>query len=160
MDSNVRKSIAQLTARDLEQCAIWEYALDEESRAGQDETTVRPRPDLLSANGRGEIVRARFVTKSLRPFLGFATSGNGRDLATTQPVIVLEDGTQIGFWFGVLEPSEEELKHSYAALGMGPDDLFPVAFRADVRIVGNPLFGEIRAFCGYAHYKGPLVEYR
>ena len=38
----VRKPVDKLTPADLEQFPFWEFALDEEGIAGQDETTVRP----------------------------------------------------------------------------------------------------------------------
>jgi hypothetical protein len=40
--SRVRKQVYDLTVADLEQHAVWEFALDEEGEEGQDEATIRP----------------------------------------------------------------------------------------------------------------------
>jgi hypothetical protein len=42
----IRKQVTDLLTDDLERFSIWEFALDEEGEQGQDEATVRPRPDL------------------------------------------------------------------------------------------------------------------
>ena len=42
MTKRVRKQIYKLEHSDLDRFPAWEFALDEEGRAGQDEATVRP----------------------------------------------------------------------------------------------------------------------
>jgi hypothetical protein len=39
---HARKSVLELTEEDIRSFPLWEYALDEEEREGQDETFVRP----------------------------------------------------------------------------------------------------------------------
>src|SRR5438445_9260527 len=42
----IRKQEYDIRPEDLRRFPIWEYALDEETTPGQDELTLRPRPDL------------------------------------------------------------------------------------------------------------------
>ena len=46
----VRKQLPALRPGDLERFPIWEQALDEVGVPGQDEETVKPRPDLAEAD--------------------------------------------------------------------------------------------------------------
>jgi hypothetical protein len=43
---HIRKQSNELTAADWEYSKVWEFCLDEEGVEGQDESTVRPRPDI------------------------------------------------------------------------------------------------------------------
>lgn len=58
----IRKQVYELAINELRDYPVWEYALDEEDREGQDEATVRPV--ILSApldpNIGMFIVRTRF----------------------------------------------------------------------------------------------------
>jgi hypothetical protein len=42
MPAPVRKPVYDLTLADFDAAPVWEFALDEEGVAGQDEATVRP----------------------------------------------------------------------------------------------------------------------
>jgi len=42
MPTATRKQVYDLTLADLQAAPVWEFALDEEGVAGQDEATVRP----------------------------------------------------------------------------------------------------------------------
>ena len=46
----IRKQVFDLRPEDFASTPIWEFALDEEGASGQDEATVRPRPDLKHAD--------------------------------------------------------------------------------------------------------------
>jgi hypothetical protein len=46
----LRKQVADLTPSDLREYPAWEFAIDEEGEAGQDEETIKPRPDLKLAD--------------------------------------------------------------------------------------------------------------
>ncbi len=159
MKAATRKSVAALTLADLETCPIWEYALDEESLPGQDETTVRPCVGRTRASGVGELVRTRFIAANGRLMFGFAVAGGSRDPGVAHPVIVLASGQHIGFWFGALHASRE-VPAAYAVLEMHSRELFPLVYRADVPVAGPPLFGELSAFLGLASDLRTVVEYR
>jgi hypothetical protein len=46
----IRKQVTDLRPDDLAPYPIWEFALEEEGEEGQDEETVKPRPDLDRAD--------------------------------------------------------------------------------------------------------------
>jgi hypothetical protein len=62
-----RKQVYALTIADFERFGVWEFALDEEGREGQDEATVRPREfdDPLDPADGNFVVRARFTLAAL-----------------------------------------------------------------------------------------------
>lgn len=143
----IRKQITDLTRSDLAAYPIWEFALDEEGTRGQDEATVRPRPDLDVADLEEGllVVRTGFVARDGTPFDGFATPAEDGQLHSVQPTIVAAAG-QVRFWFGLKAPEREDLDVAYATLGKTPDELFPLTFRATIPGPTGPLEGEIPAF--------------
>ena len=71
----IRKQVYELTAGDLEQRPIWEFALDEEGEEGQDEATVRPwtgNQPLDPADGMF-VVRAVFELADGTKLTGYLT---------------------------------------------------------------------------------------
>jgi hypothetical protein len=58
-----RKQVTELTIDDLDQCPVWEFALDEEGEPSQDEETVRPRPEITIVDAADGlfVVSARFT---------------------------------------------------------------------------------------------------
>ena len=48
MSKRIRKACNELLLSDFEAYPFWEFAMDEEGRRGQDETTVRPLPHVRS----------------------------------------------------------------------------------------------------------------
>src|SRR5437773_1340523 len=100
----IRKQVYELTVQDLREHPVWEFALDEEDKRGQDEATVRPFISSGSVDpGAGTfIVRARFTLADGTPFVGYLTPRDDpNDLGTIQPQIVTERG-QVWFWMGVI----------------------------------------------------------
>jgi len=74
------------------------------------------------------------------PFQGQA------DLGTVQPVIVVPAG-QIGFWWGMIEPTATDIAESYQRLGKtSPAQVFPLRFASDVAMADGPVEGEISGF--------------
>lgn len=144
----IRKQVYDLRPGDLKRFPIWEHALNEEGWPGQDEATVKPRPDLAEANpGEGMfIVRAEFVTRDGSRFDGYVYPQLDFSLGFLQPTIVTEEG-QVNFWYGSVVPSSEQLEKTYAVLAKTADELFPISFRAVVvSTSGARLDGEIPAF--------------
>jgi hypothetical protein len=145
---NVRKQVYELTLRDLEQFPVWEFALDEEGQPGQDEATVKPRPDLASGADLDDgllVVRAEFTAADGSTFAGFVTPDPDDDLSARQPSVVTKNG-HVQFWFGIVEPEPPELEKRYAALGEAGDDLFPLSYRTSVPVAGKPLAGQVAGF--------------
>jgi hypothetical protein len=141
-DPALRKQVSELTSSDLERYPVWEFALDEEGEEGQDEETVKPRPDLREVDpGAGTfVVKTRFHAREGTPFRGYLTVSGRRkhDLGDAQPVIV--DGPkQILFWFGIVEPTRSQVDESYTLIGKSAEELFPLSFEPEVPIRGARL---------------------
>jgi hypothetical protein len=148
----VRKQSYDLRPGDLEQSPIWEYALDEEGEPGQDEATVRPRPDLTVADpGDGIFVaRAEFIAHDGTRYDGFVSPSTEQEFGFIQPTIVTDEG-QVSFWYGAFAPKPGALEGDYKLLGKTADQLFPIRFRALLEYEGAKLEGEVPAFMHYAH---------
>jgi hypothetical protein len=144
----VRKQVYELTSADLERFPVWEFALDEEGEPGQDEATVKPRPDLAGGVEPEEglfVVRAAFTAADGASFDGFVTPDSESDLGSTQPSVVTS-GRHVRFWFGIAEPEPEEIEQGYKALGGQRDGLFPLSFRTSVPVGGAPMEGKVLGF--------------
>jgi hypothetical protein len=145
---HVRKQVYQLTLEDFERFPVWQFALDEEGEPGQDEATIRPRPDLASGVDPDEglfVVRAAFKAADGSRFEGFVTPDSDGDLGLIQPSVVTNDG-HVQFWFGIVEPEPQEIEKSYKALGGKRGDLFPLSFRTSVPVNGAPMEGKVPGF--------------
>ena len=147
----IRKQVYDLRPSDLEAFPIWEHALDEEGEPGQDEATVKPRPDLSRADpGEGLlVVRAEFVARDGTTYDGYVYPSFDFDLSAIQPTIVTSEG-QVSFWFGAFAPKRGDIERDYELLGRTAEQLFPVRFRALVKHYGAKLEGEVPAFM---HFK-------
>jgi ADP-ribose pyrophosphatase YjhB (NUDIX family) len=100
----IRKQVGDLTPSDLEHYPTWGFAIDEKGEEGQDEETVRPRPEVEFADpGEGLFVRAEFTAA---------------------------DKAHVPFWFGAVPPTPARLDASYRALSKTPEVLFPLRYRA------------------------------
>ena len=146
----IRKQIYDLTPHDFNEVPIWQYCLDEEDIPGHDEATVRPRPDLLSADASvpGLIVKMIFTCADDTRFVGYVCVEDSRDLGYLQPHICTPFA-QIGFWYGMHQPDDSDLAFAYGVLEKGKDDLFPVTYERCVPC-SVPLEGQINGF----HYLG------
>ena len=147
---SIRKQVYDLRPGDLERFPIWEHTLDEEGHPGQDEATVKPRPDLTEADpGEGLLIaRAEFVAADGTRYGGYLYPSFEFDLAFIQPTIVTAEG-QVNFWFGGFPPKPGVLEHSYVLLGTAAEELFPIGFRALVPYAGARLEGHLAAFLHY-----------
>jgi hypothetical protein len=147
---HIRKQVGDLRPEDLARFPIWEFALDEEDEEGQDEETVRPRPDLTRADpAEGMfIVRTEFVAADGTRYDGYSSPDEDGELSYTQPMIVTAEG-QVRFWFGGVPPRPGKLEASYRLLGKTASELFPVRYRAVAEHTAAALEGEIDAFMHY-----------
>jgi hypothetical protein len=146
----VRKQVYLLTSADLAAFAVWEFALDEEGEAGQDEATVRPHPfeGEVDCNVGMLIVRARFTFADGTVMSGYLTPPVQGDagLGTLQPVIITPGG-QVGFWCGLRAPDSTAIEQDYRILGRAkPEEVFPVRFQSDIPLSCGELGGEIPGF--------------
>lgn len=149
--SGERKQIGGIRASDLRDYPVWEFALDEEGLEGQDEETVRPRPDLQRVDPRDGlfVVAAEFEAADGTRFGGFLTPQEQHLVGYVQPTIVVGE-SHVRFWFGIVEPDPHMLAASYRALGRGSDELFPLRYRSLVETVKGDVAGTIDGFMHYA----------
>lgn len=139
-DPDIRRQVYELTLADLERCPIWEFALDEEGREGQDEATVRPvkAKKRLSPGDGMFVVRAAFQLADKTTMVGYLTpSPMGSGIADVQPAVVTEGG-HVAFWYGMTAPSRKDITASYRKLGKTrPSQVFPLRYEPAVAIQGK-----------------------
>jgi hypothetical protein len=146
----LRKQVYELTAEDLLRFPAWQFALDEEAEAGQDEATVRPYPfeGALDPAAGMFIVSASFRLSDGSQMKGYLTppGPNEDGLRTIQPIIVTTLG-QVMFWRGMFMPTPEELDADYRRLGKSSSSqVFPIHFASDVPLLKGPIQGELIGF--------------
>ena len=148
----IRKQSYELTADDLRQYPIWEYALDEEEVEGQDEATVRPL-DKIPSNlaDRSQVVLAVIVT------LADGTDCDGMitcpsrlnwTMADLMPSLVLPSGI-LSFWLGIRQPKLEDVAPLYERLGRSPEEVFPATLESLVAVDGERLLATVEGFYHY-----------
>ncbi|WP_434560923.1 hypothetical protein [Pseudomonas sp. Z4-20] len=96
------KQIYELTIDDLADFGVWYFPMDE---SAEDELTVRPLLDKETCTDAQIIVRASFVGKNGSSYLGYLYWDGGGEVEYLKPVILLEDGSFVTFWNGMIEPS-------------------------------------------------------
>jgi hypothetical protein len=143
----IRKPVNELTLDDIRKFSVWEYALDEETENGQDETTVRPCEISDALDPSDVIIRARFVLADGTQMFGtLQTPFLGDDrLGRLQPVIITNRG-HVLFWHGIFAPKAAEVALSYEMLGKDAARVFPIQFISDVELGGAPIRGSIPGF--------------
>jgi hypothetical protein len=146
--TSIRKQIADLTLADLERYPVWEYAIDEVGEPGQDEETVKPRPDLgqVDPADGNFVVRARFVARDGTEYHGLLAPHKSLygGLSGHQPAIVTPQG-HVRFWFGIVPPKSRAMREAYRRLGKTSATLFPLRYESALD-AGEPISGEILAF--------------
>lgn len=148
-----RKQVYELASADFEEYSIWEFALDEEGEAGQDEATVRPweRGEPLDPAEGMFVVRANFVLADGTSIAGYVTppAEGATSIGTIQPVLLTPTG-QIGFWCGAIAPTAEAISSAYAKLGRDASEVFPCRYSTAVTLIGGPITGTI---LGFMHFR-------
>lgn len=160
MAERIRKQSYDLRPNDFVQFPILEYALDEEGEAGQDEATVKPRPDRTVADpAEGMLIaRAEFVARDGSRYQGYVSPSEEEGFGFVQPTMVTDAG-QVSFWYGAFPPTPSALEADYELLGKTAEQLFLVTFRALVEHEGARLEGEIPAFMHYREVGGEEVAH-
>ena len=96
------KQIYELAIDDLAGFGVWYFPMDE---SVEDELTVRPLLDKETCTDAQIIVRASFVGWDGSSYLGYLCWDGGGEVECLKPVILLEDGSSVTFWNGMVEPS-------------------------------------------------------
>ena len=148
-DLRVGKQVYELTLCDLNTFPIWEFRLDEEDGAAQDESTVRPCivTGPLDPADRMFVVRAVFTLADGSRMRGYFTPPGRGDagVGTLQPIIVTEHG-QVRFWCGTAAPGPKRLAQSYELLGKEAKQIFPLRFESEVELAGGPVRNSVPGF--------------
>lgn len=130
-----RKPINELTVADLEAYPVWEFADDEESAPGRDETWVRPvATRVVPSKAFSITVAAEITTASGQIYSGFVgcSASNGLDV---NAVGVLTKGEYVVFQVHFLLPSLRE--RAIAKLGLTENEIFPIQY-----VVRAPVEGQ------------------
>src|SRR5689334_18367596 len=91
-----RKPVTELTPADLEVYPVWEFAIDEESVPGQDETWVRPIESRAIPVGRYSLsVATEFRTACGRTYPGFSMVSTGPGNLDIGEGIILAEGSYL-----------------------------------------------------------------
>ncbi|WP_116809424.1 hypothetical protein [Steroidobacter cummioxidans] len=125
-----RKPIDELTASDLSEFPIWEYASDEEEVEGQDETWVRPVDAQVVRKGQWSLtVAAEFRTRTGTTFAGFigVTTADGVEI---DGAVLLPEAKYVVVDVGGAASRRATAK----TLGMSAQELFPLTYTLRVRV--------------------------
>lgn len=150
MPTPSRKQVYDLTLADLDSVPVWEFALDEEGVAGQDEATVRPYEVAFPADVTGHgglVVRAAFTLADGTNLRGYFSPQpvSLRRPGWVQPVVICDTG-QVNFWHGIRRPTQNQMMDKLAKLGKQAAEVFPLRYRSDPVLVGGPISGIIPGF--------------
>jgi hypothetical protein len=158
----VRKQFYELTPTDLEQFPVWEWCLDEEGVAGQDEATVRPFAGPQAANPWPGIVAAEFTFADGGTLTGYLTPFSESEVppGNVHPVVVTDRG-QVPFWLGTLPPEPAWVAKCYGILGRSAPDVFPVRFRSIAPSMVGVTSGSINGFLQLRSFRDQsIIEHR
>jgi hypothetical protein len=151
----IRKRDYELDLDDIMQFAVWEYALDEEGIAGQDERTVRPYCTSLSLDPQEAyfIVRASFHLADGTQMKGYikpVTLSGPKFMEPVIPVdlhpIVITDRGRVTFWYGASKPGLEEISKNYHTLDKESSEVFPIEFASDTEVLDSIVEGTLEGF--------------
>jgi hypothetical protein len=147
----IRKQVYDLTISDFTDFPVWEFAVDEEGKEENDEATVRPFEYTAPLDpGDGTfVVQAEFLLADGTHMHGYLSPAIQNELAYIQPIIVTENG-QVGFWFGIMKPSQELITSSYKSLLKSSAQVFPLAFKSQVDTLGGSIEGIVNGFSFYS----------
>ncbi len=143
----IRKKITELSAQDLDEYSIWEYAPEKDEDGQCDLMLLKPRPDISIADPleRMLLIRTEFISVKGKRYSGFCTPYRENDIGYIQPHII-HNGSLIPFWFGIYSPSPDEIKKYYDILGETSESMFPLTYKALVEVVDIKIEGKIMGF--------------
>jgi len=145
------KQVYELSLSDFQQFPVWKFAITEEGEEGQDEATVRPFEYTapLDPSEGTFVVQAEFLLADGTNMQGYLSPSPQNELGYTQPIIISEKG-QINFWSGIMQPSQESITSTYNSLEKSSEQVFPLAFKSNVALLGGTIEGVIHGFSFYS----------
>lgn len=130
-----RKPVDRLTASDLADFPVWEFAMDEEGLDGQDETWVRPCDTrVIPARSYSLIVSVELTPACGGTHAGLIVVTTRNTNADLSGAVLLEGYVSLDY--------REEVA---AAVGKPAGSVFPIGYRSTVSLAGagQPLEGLI-----------------
>ncbi len=133
-----RRPVNRLTLADFRAYPVWEYANDEETLSGRDETWVRPLNVSVVPRRSYTHVAAEFTTPCGKKYLGSVTVST---LDGTPEVCqgAIRHGRS---WLFVSNPEnfcfEESRRELIQSLGLSEKEMFPLEFRLQIPVAGHP----------------------
>jgi hypothetical protein len=132
------------------QCHLVDY--DELWYEEADEATFRPWTSTKPVDPQEVtfLIRATMTLANRSTLNGFLTPQSAEEplnLSSMQPVVFSATGEQFAFWDGAFKRPEEERVRFYAALGVGPKEIFPIFFSADPGLSIGRVAGTIPGLC-------------
>ncbi len=154
----ILRQIADLCPRDFEQHPIWVSChivdYDEPWYDETDEETFRPWDKEIPVNPTETfLVKATISLADGTEIPGFVTpqspteSGGKPYLGTLQPRMFLPDGNIAIFWYGIVSPTDEEIRQFYTVLSKNQQEVFPAKFKAVGNLATGITAGVIPGFC-------------
>jgi hypothetical protein len=148
----IRKQVYDLTAADLDQYPIWQYALDEEGTLGQDEATVRPLEKVpQSKEDRSQVLLAatrKLADETLHYGIINCPRRSDWDISDLAPAM-LAPGGMLSFWQGVRKPRPETIAVAYERIGKSAKQIFPVQLESLVEVDGEHIRIVLKGFYHY-----------
>jgi len=147
-----RKQVYDLTVEDLRQFPVWQYALDEEGAAEQDEATVRPLAGLPAiAEDRSQVVLATtFTLADGTVHYGIINCPRRSDwnISDLLPAMLVPGG-MFSFWLGVRRPRPEAVAAEYERIGRTAKQVFPAQLESLVAVDGERIRTALEGFYHY-----------
>jgi hypothetical protein len=94
------KQVYELAIDDLAYFGVWYFPMDE---SVEDELTVRPLLEKEACADAQIIVRTSFVGADGSSYLGYLYWDGSGKVEYLKPVILLEDGSSVTFWNGMVK---------------------------------------------------------
>jgi hypothetical protein len=114
------------------------------------------------------VVRAEFVLADATVLPGFVTPVHSRPperplanlpiVADLQPHVFGKGGTQLGFWSGIMVPTEADKRRFYRLIGREPFAVFPLRFGALPGLSTGTCSGVLGGFCFAPDLKTAVFE--
>jgi hypothetical protein len=156
------KQVYDLTPDDFARYPVWVQChlvdYDESWYEETDEATFRPWTSTEPFDPQEAIILIRATMtlangSTLNGFLTPQSTEEPLNLGRMQPVAFSVSGEQLTFWDGAFKRSEEERVRFYAALGVGPREVFPIFFSADPVLSIGRVAGTIPGLCYLKEFK-------
>jgi hypothetical protein len=134
---STRKPVNQLTLEDFAAFPVWEYADDEEGAEGRDETWVRPVATTVVPKRSYTHVAADFTAPCGKHFVGFVTVSTFDGQPEVCQGVILHNREYLFISNPEAFDFDESRKELLGALRLSEPEVFPLAFRIRVAVVGR-----------------------